>query len=501
MDDTFASSPRHDAYAARRYARLDVARGPARPAPPAPSKPAARPEPTAADVLLDLDFRRLFGYLARRKLWIAAAAVIGVGAGLAYGVLAPARYTATAEVLVDPSSLQVVSNDLYSSSGQTDAMVLNVESKMRVLTSNQVFARVVDQLHLTADPEFTSYRTLAPEDSALKVMQDIVKVSRDDKSFVVTLSATTSNGEKSVRLASAVVDAFRADLADSDAAGASRAAGELDQRLSSLKADVTQAESVVEDFRRAHGLETSQGELASAQAMAQVNTQFLAAQAKLIDLKSRVDKLTSGSPDSLMSAAAQESTTISALRAQYAATREQAQALKATLGPLHPSVRAIEAQVTSLQGQINAETARIVQAARSDVEQAQASVDQLQAEVDASKSAVASDNSAQVTLRGLQREADSRAAIYEAYLTRAKEIAEREQIDTTNIRVISAPMVPPTRSFPPPTVQLVGLGAAAGLALGALAALVLGLVGERRRFPPAPRSAPAGKSAPQRSGP
>ena len=195
MDDTFASSPRHDAYAARRYARLDVARGPARPAPPAPSKPAARPEPTAADVLLDLDFRRLFGYLARRKLWIAAAAVIGVGAGLAYGVLAPARYTATAEVLVDPSSLQVVSNDLYSSSGQTDAMVLNVESKMRVLTSNQVFARVVDQLHLTADPEFTSYRTLAPEDSALKVMQDIVKVSRDDKSFVVTLSATTSNGE------------------------------------------------------------------------------------------------------------------------------------------------------------------------------------------------------------------------------------------------------------------------------------------------------------------
>ena len=106
-----------------------------------------------------------------------------------------------------------------------------------------------------------------------------------------------------------------------------------------------------------------------------------------------------------------------------------------------------------------------------------------------------------MTLSGLQREADSRAAIYEAYLTRAKEIAEREQIDTTNIRVISAPMVPPTRSFPPPTVQLVGLGAAAGLALGALAALVLGLVGERRRFPPAPRSAPAGKSAPQRSGP
>jgi len=485
MDDILAGSQPSQMHAARRYARLDIARSlerAERSAPvAAPIAPLAPPAPpAAADALLDLDFARLFGYLGKRKTWIIAAVVVGGLAGLAIGIFGPARFTAQTEVLIDPASLQVVSNDVYASSDQRDAMVLNVESKMRVLTSGQVFARVVDDLHLTDDPEFTTYTTLPPLDSAIKVLQDRVKTARDEKSFVVTVSATTNNAAKSVKLASAVVAAFRQNLADSEAQGASRAADSLTERLASLKADVTKAETAVEDYKRTHGLQTSQGELTSTQTMTQVNAQLVAARAKLIDLQSRYDKLTSGSPDSLTSAAAQESTTISALRSQYAATREQAEAMKATLGPKHPNVRSIDAQVATLQGQVAAETARIVQAAKSDVEQAQAAVDQLQSQVDASKTVVDTDSSAQVALRDLEREAASRAAIYEAFLDRAKQITEREQIDTTNIRVISEPTVPPTRSFPPPTIQLMVLGAAAGLALGALAALGVGLLQDAR---------------------
>jgi succinoglycan biosynthesis transport protein ExoP len=483
MDDILAGSQTSRMHAARRYAQLDIARSLERSERNSPP-PVVSPAPAnATDVLLDLDFARLFGYLGKRKLWIIAAVILGAVAGLAFGILGPARFTAQTEVLIDPTSLQVVSNDVYTSSDQRDAMVLNVESKMRVLTSGQVFGRVIGELHLTDDPEFTAYATLSSLDSAIKVLQDRVKTARDEKSFVVTVSATTNNAAKSVKLAGAVVAAFKQDLADSEAQGASRAADALTERLASLKGEVTKAETAVEDYKRAHHLQTSQGELTSTQTMTQVNTQLVQVRAKLVDLQSRYDKLSSGSPDSLTSAAAQESSTISALRSQYAATREQAEALKATLGPKHPNVLSINAQVATLQAQISAETARIVQAAKSDVEQAQAAVDQLQSQVDASKTVVDTDNSAQVALRDLEREASSRAAIYEASLDRAKQITEREQIDTTNIRIISEPTIPLTRSFPPPTVQLAAFGAAAGLALSALAALAVGLMRDRRPKP------------------
>jgi uncharacterized protein involved in exopolysaccharide biosynthesis len=326
-----------------------------------------------------------------------------------------------------------------------------------------VFRRVIDKLDLTNDPEVKPRPGETPESAALRLLSERVKASRDEKSFVVTLAATTGDPGKSVRIAGAVIDAFREELAQSDAEGASRAADSLTGRLGTLKDAVTKAEAAVDDFRRAHNLQMSQGELTSTQTMTQVNSQLLQAQAKLIDLKARYDKLTAGGDDGL-SAAAQESTTLTALRTQYATTRQQAESLKATLGPLHPSVRSILVQVASLQAQIRTETARIVQAAKSDVDQAQAAVDQLQTVADDSKSIVAVDSSAQVTLNDLQREASSRAAIYEASLDRARQIAEREQIDTTNIRVITDPVAPISRSWPPPLLQLLALGAAAGFA-------------------------------------
>lgn len=494
MDDLMAGPPSRGLQGAARYARLDVARPTLR---DERSYAVPQVEPRSggslSDVFLDLEFGGLFGYLGRRKKWIVAAIVLGAVLGYGFGVFAPAKYTADTEVLVAPTNLQVTGDTLYSTNDQRDALVLNVESKMRVLTSGNVFQRVIDQFNLTADPEFVPPRSsilgfagpgLPPDAVALQSMEDRVKAKRDDKSFVVTLSATTNNADKSARIASAVVDAFRTDLAQSDADAASRAADALNQRLGSLKADVTKAETSVEDFKRLHGLQSSgQGELTSTQSMTQINTELWQAQTKLIEVKSRYDKLTTGSSDGLASAAAQDSTTLSALRAQYATVKQQADALTATLGPLHPNVRAILPQVKTLQSQIAAETARIVQSAKSDVEQAQAAVDQLQSAVATSKSAVSEDNSAQVALRELEREASSRSAIYEAFLGRAKQIAESEQIDTTNIRVISEAVAPTSRSWPLPGAQLAVLGAAAGMALSALLALGFGLVEDRRHQP------------------
>ena len=78
-------------------------------------------------------------------------------------------------------------------------------------------------------------------------------------------------------------------------------------------------------------------------------------------------------------------------------------------------------------------------------------------------------------MRDLEREARSRATIYETYLARTQQITEREKIDTTNVRIISQPVPPEARNWPPRTILLLAAAGFVGLFLGVAVALGLGL--------------------------
>ncbi|UIY31236.1 hypothetical protein LZK73_19915 [Neorhizobium galegae] len=80
----------------------------------------------------------------------------------------------------------------------------------------------------------------------------------------------------------------------------------------------------------------------------------------------------------------------------------------------------------------------------------------------------------------MERDARSKAAVYETYLSRTHQISERQQIDTSNVRVISPPMPPQSKSWPPVPVLLLIGGAFAGAIFGVLMALTLGLFGHMR---------------------
>ena len=81
-----------------------------------------------------------------------------IAAGL-FGQLAPARYTVTTQVLVDPNDLRVVDNVLRGQNQFSDTHIAQVENQVRVLVSNNVLRRVVDRLKLDQDPEFVGSGT------------------------------------------------------------------------------------------------------------------------------------------------------------------------------------------------------------------------------------------------------------------------------------------------------------------------------------------------------
>jgi uncharacterized protein involved in exopolysaccharide biosynthesis len=86
--------------------------------------------------------------------WIVVLALAGAVAGFAYATLATPKFTASTDLVVAPANLQVVSNDIYPIVTDQNARLLDVESKLRVLTSGNVLTRVVEQLGLASDPEF-----------------------------------------------------------------------------------------------------------------------------------------------------------------------------------------------------------------------------------------------------------------------------------------------------------------------------------------------------------
>ncbi|MEZ2128041.1 MULTISPECIES: GumC family protein [unclassified Sinorhizobium] len=487
----FPGEPSGASYRNRRYARLDqeLARQMENPA-----RFARAPEPAEPVTVekvgdfLELDFRRLFQWLGAGLKVAAVLALSGAIIGGAYAVLAKPRYTVSTDVLIDPA-LQVVANDVYTQPGQIDGQLLNAGSKLRVMTSGNVLARVVDETGLANDPEFfdpTPAFSLSglfggneaaapdPKVVALKNLMEHVSTTADEKSFVATLKVSAQTVEKAISLSKAIIASFQDELAEADAEGAGRAAAALDDRLDELKGEVLLAEKSVEDYKRVHSLSSSNGQLVNSQTMTQLNSEIVAAQSQVVAAKANYDALVNSgakasSTDSPASAA------LATLINRAGNLEQQFDTQSRIYGPRHPTIVRLKAELAAINSQIQAELDRSINSAKANLDKATASLNALTAKMDEIKGSVFSDNESEIALRELERDAAAKRAVYESFLSRSRQIGQREHVDTTNVRVISTATPPAGRSWPPRTSLMVILGAFAGFAIGLFVALARGI--------------------------
>lgn len=446
---------------------------------------------------MELDLRRVVVWLKSGLKIIMLAMVVGGVLAAAYGMMATRRYTVSVDVLIDPVNLQVVTNDLYSQPGQIDGQLLTVVNRMRIMTSGNVLARVVETLNLAADPEFytpakpgilssllgSKPSRPEPELSAIKTLQKKVSVSADERSFVASLSVSSEVPDKAIAISNAIVKAFQEELAKADSDGARRAAASLDDRLEQLKREVLVAEEKVEAYRRANNLTTGEdGQLVSSQSLTQLNTQLAAARTRVIDAQVSYNALMKVGTDAVGNQLAVP-TGLALLLDKASALRQQVQALRMIYGDRHPSIVRLQAELLAMSDQVRSELMRATNAAKSELDKANSALGTLRGQMSELEGSAFNDNQSQVELRELQRDSTSKSAIYESFLSRARQITEREQINTTNVRVISEALPPSGRSWPPSTAVLFVLGMMAGLIVGTGLAIVRGIVVDMRQPP------------------
>lgn len=418
-----------------------------------------------------IDVRRLLAALWRGKttiLWTTAAALL---AAAMFVLLTPHRYTAVTQILIDPTDLHAVGNELTPTNPANEATVLQVESQVRVLTSDSVLGRVVKAEALDKDPEFAGQAAREGADrtaAALNALKRSIQVKRAERTYVVDVSVTTREAAKSARIANAVADAYLQEQTAVRSDAARQISQSLSSRLNELKDRVRAAEDRVEAFKRRNNILGASGQLVNEQQLTEMNNQLSTARARTAAAKARLDQVQQvqlsknefgGFPEAV------QSQTITALRAQYAEVMRREAEQMTSLGARHPAVIEIQAEAERLRRMIDDEVHRLAISARTEYESARANEETIAANLEKLKSNAVTTNEAMVTLRELERDVQANRAVYEAFLVRARETGEQERLDTKNIRVISRADIPLRRSFPPSSMLL----AVAALLLGAAA--------------------------------
>lgn len=435
--------------------------------------------------------------IARSKMLIVATTVLGTALGVAVALSTPKKYEATTELIVDPRDLKLTDRDLTQNVVASDATLAIVENQVRVLTSGTVLNKVVDKLNLVNDPEFNGQGSgglgvmplirsiLSRSDGpgadegrrralAVSNLAESLSVERGGKTFVISVSATTQNGEKSALIANTMTDVFLQTFGQIQSDTAGRATDELTARLDELRKGVEVAERKVEDFRATHDLVDAQGHLISDDEMLKLNEQLSIARARTLELNARAASARSIDVNSVLSGTLPEeinSNTMSELRSQYATLKQEADRAAVRLGPRHPELQALSAQLAGSRDRIAAELRRIASSLQVDLKRAVQLEQDLASRLAQLKVRSGDVNSDLVTLRELEREAAAKRSVYEQYLLRAKETGEQKDINTANINVISKAFAPLEPNGPSRAVMvLAGLlgGLASGIGLGAM---------------------------------
>ncbi len=444
--------------------------------------------------------RRLWrgsGFIALGGLLMVALAVLVLG-------LIPPTYTSNIQVLVDPTDLRVVENDVNARAPQADSGVSIAESQVRVIQSDNVLRRVVEKLHLDRDEEFVRPETsnpvlywlrgvvmgmLPPHVSrdpvniALDTLQRNIIVRRPERTFVIDVAVQSRDPAKAALIANSIGDAYFAEETAARMESAKRASDALAGRLASLKRDVEDAEQQVVRYREDHRLVASSGRLLTDQQLGDLNQQLVGSSIKTAESKSRLDqarKMRSSDPSTALPEMLQ-SLEMQALRQQYATLSRNTAELATRLGERHPAMAEQYAQQRDLQRLIQREKERIIDTLQKDYDRAAASEAAIRSSLDRVKTETTASDRAYVGLRELERTLEARKCVYEAYLRRAREASEQERVNTINVRIISAATPALQRTFPPSPKVVLPVALLLGLGLGAAVALMLGADADRRR--------------------
>ena len=446
-----------------------------------PMRPAPVPARRASSGLDDMF--ALAGRLLRFSPLIALAGVVGGTAGYEVAHLLPKRYTSYTSILIDPKK-----PDAYGAPAAFANIYVDntkISSVELVMTSSSLLEKVVRSEHLADLPDYGDDRPslierlaaplLGPRPSApdtpelrearaLYVLSHAVRTQRQGATYVINVEVSAKTAELASRLTAAVANAYLDDQLDIKRSAAERDATWLAQRVSQLRDELTKSEHEVEAVREKYGLEETDhgpGATVERQTITDLNTQLAQAEGEVSARRARYEqalRLMKGGGDIQALPEVAASHLIQGLRQQQSDLNRVVADLSARYTQAYPALVSAQRDKRTLEAQIGAEVGRIVDGLRSDADAAVQHRDAVRAQLSQfmNVSTTASSGSGRVKLRDAQRVVDANKTVYDASLTRLKELEEQETRQEGEARIISEARAPDRPSFPRPVIFVAG---------------------------------------------
>jgi len=439
---------------------------------PGGPKPPRPPQPPKA-----LDLRVITGVLLQRALL--AVGVGGVIFALVLGAVMHQKpgYTSTGSILIDPERSNATRTDQVRA---PQADMSGIDTHVALLKSPAIAREVARRMKLYNDPEFnpamkkgTFHAAAAPitgEPDARSLtiagarLAAATEVRHAGFNYVIDVQVSSESPEKAARITNTMMDVYIHRQLATKIEGIAQANDEINTQLDAMRREVESAESAVQQYKNANSLFTTDGQSMAAQEVSTLNQQIAAAKADRAEKQAKyaaaLEQVRKGSGGADVSEAL-GSNTIRELRAKEAELSVKLAQLEQDFLPGYPEVKRTKAQLENVRVQLQLELNRILSSLRSDTQAAAQREGSLLQSRGQAQGGLVSNNRAQVGLVALQQRADSAKQIYEAYITRAKQVTAERSLQQSEATV-SSPAVAPLK----PSSPNMFLGFAAAVALG-----------------------------------
>ncbi len=232
------------------------------------------PEPRAHEQEY-VSFTDVWRFVRRYSVTISVALVAGIVLAAVLVFTATPRYTATAEILIDPATIQIVRDP--TPGAQAPALdVAQVEGQIAVLRSESLATGAIDKLDLMKDKEFqpgppSLFAQLggllmrgivsSPEPPrgdlaeyarrriAVEAFLKDLDVRRVGQSYAISISFTSVDPAKAARIANTLAELYIQDQLKANARAAQQGSEWLEKRLGQLKVQLNKAARELEAFR------------------------------------------------------------------------------------------------------------------------------------------------------------------------------------------------------------------------------------------------------------
>ena len=329
--------------------------------------------------------------------------LIGLAVAAAYVVSVKVPYKSSARILIDRSVSRYLQTNKIIDQPTFDES--EIASQVYVLSSDSVILPVVRSLKLTHDSEFVSQQNIGGvtildhlaklkemflkavgwntaagassdlERIAAEALLKRLTVNREDVANVISVTFESQDPKKAADIANALADTYISSTLDAKLKSTKVVGQWLQERLTELKTQATEAERALQDFKVANNLQTESSGPQNTELLANLKTQLANARLAVAEAKERVDLiqrtdgeglLTTLGADALLNPArsgkinfALNNTDLVRLRAQYRDLMARETDLKSRVDPKHAAVVKLRDQIEAIRGAIRAEERRI----------------------------------------------------------------------------------------------------------------------------------------------